>query len=61
MIKGHIQYDPTIWCGRCGQWEPLLETGKHFPARKAAIKAGWKYTRADGWICRDCQKDESES
>lgn len=42
--KGHISTERTVWCGLCHRWQHVAGAGD-------ARIAGWRYTKASGWIC----------
>lgn len=43
----------VVECGRCGRREAVeSDNSKSAPAEIRAL--GWKFTKADGWVCPDC-------
>lgn len=52
-IRGRIQADTWINCGRCDYGMGWSDTGAREAARLAR-EDGWRYTRADGWVCPGC-------
>lgn len=41
-----------MWCGLCTQWVAQARTKQD--AREHARAEGWRLTRDDGWLCREC-------
>lgn len=52
--KGYISMEFTVWCGNCSQWEswPL---SKGVIKSRAAKAHGWRFHKATGWLCQDCE------
>lgn len=48
--RGRISCIWTAWCGTCGRWDNL-----HGTPAQCAKDAGWRNTKAHGWVCPDCQ------
>jgi len=57
-ILGVIRIAYEVFCGQCGDWDRLDCDGKvTMPKIKAdAVNRGWKYNKAEGWICPGCLK-----
>jgi hypothetical protein len=51
--RGHISQQFTIWCGSCEAWDQVSGTRKRCVSEWR--KAGWKRTKATGWICPKCK------
>jgi hypothetical protein len=60
IIRGHVIIDYWVCCGRCGDHTALAEIRRYGSTRKNAEAEGWRYTKADGWVCPTClaKKDD---
>lgn len=52
-MKGCINKQFTVWCGRCPRWLQFSENTKA-SFTKAVHLYGWKDTKAFGWLCPEC-------
>lgn len=54
-VRGWLSGRHTVFCGVCyGCAE--LEGRTTREAREDARRRGWRYTRARGWLCPQCQR-----
>jgi hypothetical protein len=53
-MRGYINKQYTVWCGCCPVWDQLSAINKAI-ATKEFKKAGWKYTKEKGWLCKVCK------
>jgi hypothetical protein len=49
--RGRMSVQYTVWCGVCEDWEYTFDEPT---PTKFAVKIGWRYTKARGWVCPKC-------
>lgn len=61
-IEGHIRLWWDLDCGRCGEYSQMFgpNVGPGGMSREMR-DAGWRKTRAEGWICPTCAEDAGSS
>lgn len=57
--KGHVSREHTAWCGGCVLWERAAVRTATAMSR-ILRKAGWKKTKAHGWLCPTCAKKDHD-
>lgn len=55
--RGHITREYTVWCAErghkdCPMW--VQSSGPLSAAKSYWRRLGWRFTRADGWLCPGC-------
>lgn len=55
--KGSIEWEATVWCGCCDQWD-YLDGHSQRDAQHAARKRGWRQSKRLGWLCPSCEKTQ---
>lgn len=51
--RGRIVLTASIFCGRCQRWHDLDAMRKR-SAGEQARQIGYRFTRAEGWVCPAC-------